>query len=101
MVPSPFEASDSEAESQDADDAAPARERKIKAAMAWLKDALKDGPRPGKEVEAAGIAAGHARTTLHIARQRAYIRSERIDNRYIWSSAAQRKQAREAESKLG
>lgn len=76
------------------------RERKIKAAMAFLREALKDGPRPAKEVEAEALAAGHARTTLHIARARCYIRSERIQNRYIWSTATQRKQARNAESKL-
>ncbi len=68
------------------------RERKIKAAMAFLRAALKDGPRPGRDVEAEALAAGHARSTLHLARQRAFIRSERIGTRYIWSTPAQRKQ---------
>ncbi len=71
---------------------APARERKIKAAIAFLRAALKDGPRPAREVEAEALAAGHARTTLHIARKRAYIHSQRINNRYVWSTPAQRKQ---------
>lgn len=70
----------------------PARTRKIKAAMAFLKEALSEEPRPAREVEAEALAAGHARSTLHLARQRAHIRSERRDNRYIWFTPAQRKQ---------
>ena len=72
---------------------APHRERKIKAAMAFLKVALKDGPRPAKEVEAEGLAAGHAHGTLAHARKRASIRSQRQGNQWIWSTAAQRKKA--------
>ncbi len=69
------------------------RERKIKAAMAFLKDALKDGPRPAAEVEKEGLEAGHAHATLALARKRAYIRSERKGQQWIWSTAAQRKEA--------
>ncbi|HLW03104.1 MAG TPA: hypothetical protein VKT82_30930 [Ktedonobacterales bacterium] len=60
--------------------------------MAFLKEALSAQPRPAREVEAEALAAGHARSTLHLARQRAHIRSERRDNRYIWFTPAQRKQ---------
>jgi hypothetical protein len=70
-----------------------ARERKIKAAMAFLKDALKDGPRPAKVVETEGLAAGHAHATLALARKRASIRSQRQGNQWIWSTAKQRKEA--------
>ena len=72
---------------------APHHERKIKAAMAFLKEALKDGPRPAAEVEAEGLAAGHAHSTLVHARKRAFIRSQRLGNQWIWSTAAQRKMA--------
>ena len=61
--------------------------------MAFLKEALKDGPRPAKEVEAAGLAAGHAHSTLVHARKRAFIRSQRQGHQWIWSTAAQRKMA--------
>jgi hypothetical protein len=70
-----------------------ARERKIKAAMAFLLEALKAGPRPAKKVEAEGLAAGHAHATLALARKRAYIRSQRQGNQWIWSTAKQRKEA--------
>jgi hypothetical protein len=70
-----------------------ARERKIKAAMAFLKEALKDSPRPAKDVEAEGLAAGHAHATLALARKRAFIRSQRQGNQWIWSTARQRKEA--------
>jgi hypothetical protein len=70
-----------------------ARERKIKAAMAFLKEALKDGPLPAKDVEAEGLAAGHAHATLALARKRASIRSQRQGKQWIWSTARQRKEA--------
>ena len=82
-----------EAAQEPAAQAPQARERKIKAAMAFLKDALKDGPRPAKEVEAEGLAAGHAHATLALARKRAFIRSQRQGHQWIWSTAAQRKMA--------
>ena len=69
-----------------------ARERKIKAAMAFLREALKDGPRPAAEVEAEGLAAGHAHATLALARKRASIRSQRQGKQWIWSTAKQRKE---------
>ena len=69
-----------------------ARERKIKAAMAFLREALKAGPRPAKEVEAEGLAAGHAHATLALARKRASIRSQRQGHQWIWSTAKQRKE---------
>jgi hypothetical protein len=75
---------------------APQRERKIKAAMAFLKEALKDGPHPAAEVEAAGLAAGHAHATLALARKRSYIRSQRQNHQWIWSTAAQRREAAKA-----
>jgi hypothetical protein len=67
--------------------------------MAWLREALKDGPRPAKELEANARAAGIPHTTLQHARERAYIRSQRIGNRYIWTTPAQRKQTAVAGSK--
>jgi hypothetical protein len=82
-----------EAAQEPAAKAPQARERKIKAAMAFLKDALKDGPRPAKEVEAEGLAAGHAHATLALGRKRAFIRSQRQGNQWIWSTARQRKEA--------
>ena len=75
------------------EEAVSAPKRKIKAAMAFLREALKDGPRPAKEVEAEAIAAGYAPRTLAHARKRAYIHNERKGNQWIWSTAAQRKQA--------
>src|SRR5690242_17440843 len=71
--------------------AAPTREHKIKAAMAFLREALAAGSRPAAEVEAEGLAAGHAHATLALARKRAYIRSERKGNAWMWSTAAQRR----------
>ena len=70
------------------------KDRKIAAAMIFLRKALASGPRPAKEVEAEAIAAGHAHTTIYKARARAYIRSERRGNQWIWSTAPQRKAAR-------
>lgn len=87
-----------EAAQEPAAQAPQARERKIKAAMAFLKEALKAGPRPAKEVEAEGLAAGHAHATLALARKRAFIRSQRQGHQWIWSTARQRKEAAMADA---
>src|SRR5262245_45776653 len=93
MAEAPFEAG-ALPEPKPEDDLEPLRrERKIKAAMAFLRKALKDGSRPAKEVEAEALAAGHAHSTLVHARKRAFIRSQRQGKQWIWSTAAQRKLA--------
>ncbi len=76
------------------------RERKIKAAMAWLKEALKDGPKPGKELTDLAQMQGHAPSTLALARKRLHLHSVREDNRYIWYTATQWRDAKNAVSNV-
>ena len=67
------------------------RERKIKAAQAFLIQELADGPRWASEV----LEAAKGRfttTTLTDARERAHIRSQRIGNRWQWTTHPQRQE---------
>ena len=76
------------------------REKKIKAAMAWLREALKEGPQPGKELTDLAQTQGHAPSTLALARKRLHLHSVRTDNRYIWYTATQWRAAKSAASKV-
>lgn len=60
------------------------RERKIKAAMAWLQEAMAGQQKPAAEIEAAGLAAGFTHSTLADARKRLRIRSEKRGNAWWW-----------------
>jgi len=46
------------------------RETKEDAAAGWLRDFLKDGPKPSKEVQSEGKEAGHSGATLRRAADR-------------------------------
>ncbi len=75
-----------------------ASETKIKQAMTWLRMELMSGPRPASEMEKLAEAKGFTSATMYKARRRAGVRSERKDNQWVWSLAAQRKLA--AKSKV-
>src|SRR5579885_2616476 len=63
-----------------------APDRRIKAAMAWLKETMGDGEaRLASEMEALAVLANIPKATLTLARQRCHIRSERIKNRWVWT----------------
>ena len=81
MVTIPFEADERQAQ----------RERKIKAAMAWLQEAMAGQERPAAEMIAAAEDSGIARTTLTTARGRLHIRSERRADGWHWIPTRSRK----------
>lgn len=81
MATIPFEADESQAQ----------RERKIKAAMVWLQEAMAGQERSASEMIAAAEASGIARTTLTTARGRLHIRSERRADGWHWIPAKSRK----------
>lgn len=68
----------------DAGESRAQRERKIKAAMAWLQAAMAGQPKAAAEMIAEASAAGIARTTLTTARGRLHIRSERRADGWHW-----------------
>lgn len=70
----------------------PQRERKVKAAMVYLQSAM-TGPRPAAEVEAAALVQGITHSTLQTARNRLHIRSQRINNQWVWIPPKRRQKA--------
>ncbi len=84
MAETPFE-------EQNAEDSPP--ETKIRAAMAFLRAHLITGPRPAAEMRDLARASGFTSTTLYKARRRAGVSSRRKGEQWIWSLAAERKQA--------
>ncbi len=68
-------------------------ESKIKQAMAWLREELKDGPRLAKEMDELAQAKGFTVTTLYKARRRAGVSSKRQNGHWVWTLASQRKHA--------
>lgn len=69
------------------------RERKIKAAQAFLQQALTNGPRPAREVETEAQMSGIAHATLQVARERERIVSTRQGSQWIWTAQKRRRQA--------
>jgi hypothetical protein len=76
------------------------QEGKIKRAMGWLKIELMAGPRPAKELTDLARTAGHASSTLAVARRRLHLHTIREDNRYMWYTPTQWRQAKAAASKV-
>jgi hypothetical protein len=82
-----------------ADTTSAARERKIKQAMAWLQEALKDGlPRPAADLEQQARADGFTHSTLADARRRLSIRSEKRGAAWYWIPPARRPSRRKKQS---
>ncbi|HLW01878.1 MAG TPA: hypothetical protein VKT82_24705 [Ktedonobacterales bacterium] len=69
---------------------APAKERKIQQAMAFLQGAMAGQARPAAEVEAEARAAGFTHSTLADARRRLSIRSEKRGAAWYWIPPARR-----------
>lgn len=78
MGTAPFDAGDQPT------DSAAGGVRKIKAAMAWLQEAMQGQEQAAAVMEAQGISAGHAHSTLAAARRRLHIRSVRRGNAWYW-----------------
>ena len=68
-----------------------ARERKIKAAMAWLQEAMGGKSQPAAEMITQAQSLGIARTTLTTARHRLSIRTEKRAEGWHWIPPRQRK----------
>ncbi len=91
VVPEPHE-STQEGEPRAGEAARP--ERKIRAAMDWLRDVMADGEaRLASEMEALAEQEGIPKATLTLARQRCHMRSERIQNRWVWKPPRSWKQS--------
>ena len=73
MATAPFDVGDSQA-----------KERKIKACMAFLQAAMAGQARPAAEVEAEARAAGFTHATIQTARERSHISSRRQGKGWVW-----------------
>ncbi len=80
----PCKAGDGQAERQ-------ARMSKLRAAMAFLQEAMATGARPAAEVEAEAQAAGFTHATIQAARERLRIASKRKGNAWVWIPPKARK----------
>ncbi len=65
-------------------EAVPAKERKVKACMAFLQGAMAGQPRPAAEMEAQARAAGFTHATIQAARERLHIASKRRGKAWVW-----------------
>lgn len=65
--------------------AAPSNQSAVDAAMSFLREALKDGPKPAKEVSDKAGAAGHAERTIQRAKDAIGIKSKKHKDGWLWS----------------